>query len=87
MTFEEEWDSSQKNPRKTAYKLHRNEGEPLVLVENPKPGINVLVLNRPDKRNALSTGLMESLCANIEQLNQADSATRVMKAPFPGTPS
>ena len=49
----------------------------LVLVEPIAAGLTALTLNRPERRNALSIGLLESLCTAIEQL-QADRAQRVV---------
>ena len=51
--------------------------EPLVLVEHPRPGIAVVTLNRAERRNALSTALMEELCAKVQRLG-ADTAQRVL---------
>ena len=36
---------------------HEGAAEPLVLVDDPLPGVRRLTLNRPDKRNALSNAL------------------------------
>ena len=51
--------------------------EPLVLVEHPRPGVAAVTLNRPERRNALSTALMEELCAAIRRL-ESDPAQRVL---------
>ena len=48
-----------------------------VLFEQQTEEIAVCVLNRPEKRNALSIQLMEQLCGYIEQI-QKDGKTRVM---------
>ena len=49
----------------------------LVLVEAVEPGISVLTLNRPERRNALSIALMHELCAAIQSL-AADPRERVV---------
>ncbi|MEZ5990016.1 MAG: enoyl-CoA hydratase-related protein [Planctomycetota bacterium] len=41
---------------------------PLVLVERPEPGIVVLTLNRPEKRNALNLALVRALGATLDEL-------------------
>jgi methylglutaconyl-CoA hydratase len=41
--------------------------EPLVLIDRKHPHCSVLILNRPNKRNALSIDLMKSLCEGIEE--------------------
>lgn len=51
--------------------------EPLVTVDSALPGISVLTLNRPDKRNALSIQLMRQLCDAI-QLIEKDDSKRVL---------
>lgn len=40
----------------------------LVLSEQLAPGVTLLTLNRPEKRNALSLSLMEQLCESIKAL-------------------
>jgi len=37
----------------------------LVLEEHTQPGVTVLTLNRPEKRNALNIPLLEALCASV----------------------
>ncbi len=49
----------------------------LVLVETLERGIVSVTLNRPERRNALSIGLLEQLCVEIEML-ASDSANRVV---------
>ncbi len=49
----------------------------LVLTESPAPGVCVVTLNRPDKRNALNIELLEQLCGVIDRLN-AQSGARVL---------
>lgn len=49
----------------------------LVLTESPRPGVCVVTLNRPDKRNALNIGLLEQLCDAIDRLN-AQTESRVL---------
>lgn len=47
--------------------------ESLVTVETVQPGVSVLTLNRPDKRNALSCQLMRELCDTIQEVEKDDS--------------
>jgi methylglutaconyl-CoA hydratase len=49
----------------------------LVLTESPAPGVCVVTLNRPDKRNALNIPLLEELVAAVERLN-AQTDARVL---------
>ncbi len=49
----------------------------LVLLERSQPQIATLTLNRPEKRNALSTELMRRLCGCLNEL-QADQSVRVV---------
>ncbi|XAM01625.1 enoyl-CoA hydratase-related protein [Phycisphaeraceae bacterium D3-23] len=51
--------------------------EPLVLVENPRPGVVELTLNRPDKRNALNVPLLEELIAQVRAA-EAEADNRVL---------
>jgi methylglutaconyl-CoA hydratase len=51
--------------------------EALVLVEQARPSVTMLTLNRPDRRNALGTPLMEQLEAALERL-QSDAGQRVV---------
>lgn len=48
-----------------------------VLIERPTPGVAVLRLNRPDKRNALDTGTLEAVLEHLDGL-AADEALRVL---------
>jgi methylglutaconyl-CoA hydratase len=58
--------------------------ENLVLVESPAPGLCVVTLNRPDKRNALNIELLEQLCETIDNLNgQADARVLVFTGAGP----
>lgn len=41
---------------------------PLVLVEPLEPGVSIVTLNRPERRNALSIALMRELCEAIQSL-------------------
>lgn len=50
---------------------------PLVLVEPLEPGISIVTLNRPERRNALSISLMHELCEAIQSL-AADPCERVV---------
>jgi methylglutaconyl-CoA hydratase len=49
----------------------------LILVEPIERGIVSVTLNRPERRNALSIGLLEQLCRNLEELAH-DPAARVV---------
>jgi len=51
--------------------------EALVLVEKVRRGITVVSLNRPDKRNALNSGLIDALCRTVTEL-EADHLQRVV---------
>jgi methylglutaconyl-CoA hydratase len=48
-----------------------------ILVENPAPGIVVVTLNRPERRNALNAVLLETLCEAIEAA-EASPGKRVL---------
>lgn len=50
-------------------------GSELLLVDEPRPGVRRLTLNRPEKRNALSNALRTELFAALEAADQ-DSAIR-----------
>jgi methylglutaconyl-CoA hydratase len=45
--------------------------EDILLVNNDNPGIALLTLNRPEKRNALNTALIEALTEQIETLSKS----------------
>lgn len=49
----------------------------LILVEQPRPGVVSLTLNRPEKRNALNVPLLELLLSSVQQANQ-DPLLRAM---------
>jgi enoyl-CoA hydratase len=49
---------------------------PLLLIDNPKPFVRRLTLNRPDKRNALSNELRGTIFAALETAD-ADESVRV----------
>lgn len=49
----------------------------LIRIEERERGVAILTLNRPEKRNALSIALMDSLCAALEQLAK-NTASRVV---------
>jgi enoyl-CoA hydratase len=51
--------------------------EPLILADDPAPGIRRLTLNRPAKRNALSNALRGELFAQLEAADR-DKAVRVI---------
>ena len=48
-----------------------------LLIEDPKPGIRRISLNRPDKRNALCNPLREELFTSLEEAD-ADSEVKVI---------
>jgi methylglutaconyl-CoA hydratase len=48
-----------------------------IVVETLRQGVAVVVLNRPEKRNALTIALMESLCGAVDQCNK-DADVRVI---------
>ena len=47
--------------------------EPLVLIDDPEPGVRRLTLNRPDKRNPLSNELRTELFQALESADVDDS--------------
>lgn len=49
----------------------------LVLEAQPRPGVTILTLNRPEKRNALNIPLLEALCVALERA-AADEGQRVL---------
>lgn len=51
--------------------------ETLVLIDRPRTGVAELVLNRPERRNALSIALMNELVGAIERLSE-ESGVRVL---------
>ncbi|NDC58381.1 MAG: enoyl-CoA hydratase, partial [Alphaproteobacteria bacterium] len=50
---------------------------PLVLIDDPRPHVRRLTLNRPDKRNALSNDLRREMFAALEAADQ-DGDVRVV---------
>lgn len=52
-------------------------GEDLVLIDNPRPFVRRMTLNRPEKRNALSNNLRAELFAALEAADR-DPEVRVM---------
>ena len=50
--------------------------EPLLLIDNPKPFVRRLTLNRPEKRNALSNHLRGAIFAALEEADK-DASVRV----------
>ena len=57
----------------------------LILVDHHHPATTILTLNRPEKRNALSTHLLQALCDAIADA-EADAMKRVLiisQAPGP----
>ena len=52
------------------------EPAPLILIDNPRPFVRRLTLNRPDKRNALSNALRAELFAALEAADR-DKEVRV----------
>ena len=51
--------------------------ETYVLTENVSEGVRRVVLNRPDKRNALSNSLRKELFSSLEEADN-DSSVRVI---------
>jgi enoyl-CoA hydratase len=51
-------------------------GEPLVLVDDPAPGVRRITLNRPEKRNALNNPLRGALIAALRDAD-VDGSVRV----------
>jgi enoyl-CoA hydratase len=49
----------------------------LVIIEKPEDGIGLLTLNRPEKLNALSSGLLDALDVALDDV-EADPAVRVL---------
>lgn len=45
----------------------------LVLLDRPQPGVALLTLNRPDKRNALSVAVRDDACDLLDELAGDDS--------------
>ena len=50
----------------------------LVTVESPHPAIQIITLNRPDKRNALSISLMEQFSSAMESANTDDAVRAIV---------
>ena len=48
-----------------------------LIVENPKPGVTRILLNRPEKRNAMFNPLRKELFSTLEELDR-DEDTRVI---------
>ncbi len=53
---------------------------PLVLADTPRPGVRRLMLNRPEKRNALSWALVDELTDHLRALHYDDEARVVVIA-------
>lgn len=49
----------------------------LILLDSPRPGITILTLNRPERRNALSIALMSELIDSLSSL-ATDGSARVV---------
>ena len=47
--------------------------EPLLLIDDPRPYVRRLTLNRPEKRNALSNALRAEIFAALEAADRADA--------------
>lgn len=43
-----------------------------ILINTTHPGVSILTLNRPEKRNALNRALLEELCMAIETANKTE---------------
>jgi methylglutaconyl-CoA hydratase len=55
--------------------------ETILLIERPRPGVAVLVLNRPGRRNALTVALMNELGGAIERLSrEPDCRVLILRA-------
>lgn len=50
----------------------------LVLLDRPRPGVALLTLNRPDKKNALSVALREHACEVLDELAGDESLAAVV---------
>jgi len=50
----------------------------LLHTASPRPGVVELVLNRPEKRNALNIPLLQALCAAIERANGDDTVRAIV---------
>lgn len=55
----------------------------VILLDQREPGVAVLTLNRPDRRNALSIELMERLIATFEQLATDDTRVAIVRGGGP----
>src|SRR5690348_14496789 len=55
---------------------HQMAGEPLLLIDDPRPHVRRLTLNRPEKRNALSNELRGEIFAALKAADR-DDAVRV----------
>jgi len=51
--------------------------ETILLIEQPRPGVAELVLNRPERRNALTVALLNEIAGAIDRLSR-DPACRVL---------
>ena len=58
----------------------------LVLVDIPGDGISVVTLNRPKKRNALSSALIKALSKSLRDLERNDSVRAIVLTGSPGGP-
>jgi enoyl-CoA hydratase len=54
----------------------RSDGAPYVLIDAPRPGIRVITLNNPERLNAMSFPLVESLYAALAEVG-SDNACQV----------
>jgi methylglutaconyl-CoA hydratase len=56
----------------------------ILLMERPRPGVAALVLNRPERRNALTVALLNELGGAIEQLSRdPDCRVLILRASGP----
>lgn len=54
-----------------------------VLVDHPRPGMALLTLNRPERRNALSIALMRGLVGELESLAKAAVRVAILRGAGP----
>jgi enoyl-CoA hydratase/carnithine racemase len=54
--------------------------EALVLIERPEPGVAVLILNRPQSRNALSRAMMTAISTALERLGSDPAIAAIVLA-------
>src|SRR3989304_2357071 len=55
----------------------------LILFEADAPGICVITLNRPAKRNALSISLLEKICETVQTIDKSGQRVIVLRGAGP----